>query len=187
MRSMDYIEKRVEAFAGERGLDWGVSYDNFTDSVHIRFWDIYRKGYNYAIDKREATTFTDAARALKVIFENMDKKLIIHNWAGHLPTIKDVIYNGPATIIFWSDGSKTVVKCQEEDDDYDPEKGLAMAIAKKALGNKGNYCNIFKKWLPEEDSVNAYVGLGLDSSAFTEKLYKLADSIGYELLKKKDK
>ena len=64
--------------------------------------------------------------------------------------IKKVIFNNPATIVFWSDGSKTVVKSYL--DDYDPEKGLAMAIAKKALGNEGNYYNVFKKWLPNEDS-----------------------------------
>ena len=64
--------------------------------------------------------------------------------------IKSVIFNNPATIVLWSDGSKTVVKSHL--DDYDPEKGLAMAIAKKALGNEGNYYNVFKKWLPNEDS-----------------------------------
>ena len=63
--------------------------------------------------------------------------------------IKKVIFNNPATIVFWSDGSKTVVKSYL--DDYDPEKGLAMAIAKKALGNNGNYYNVFKKWLPKDD------------------------------------
>ena len=65
-------------------------------------------------------------------------------------SIKKVIFNNPATIVLWSDGSKTVVKSHL--DDYDPEKGLAMAIAKKALGNEGNYYNVFKKWLPNEDS-----------------------------------
>lgn len=67
-----------------------------------------------------------------------------------MPKIKDVIFNDPATIVFWADGTKTVVKCQD-DDIFDPEKGLAMAISKKALGNKGNYCNKLKKWLPEKE------------------------------------
>ena len=67
-----------------------------------------------------------------------------------LPEIKDVIFNEPATIVMWSDGTKTVVKCQEGEG-YDPEKGMAMAISKKALGNMGNYCEVFKKWLPEEE------------------------------------
>lgn len=62
-----------------------------------------------------------------------------------IPAIKNVIFNEPATIVFWADGTKTVVKCQEGDI-FDPEKGLTMAIAKKALGNKGNYCNEIKKW-----------------------------------------
>lgn len=62
-------------------------------------------------------------------------------------TIKNVIFNPPATIVFWQDGTKTVVKCGEHDI-YDPEKGIAMAIAKKALGNKGNYYNSIKEWLP---------------------------------------
>ena len=65
--------------------------------------------------------------------------------------IKKVIFSNPATIVFWSDGSKTVVKSYL--DDYDPEKGLAMAIAKKALGNEGNYYNVFKKWLPKDDEI----------------------------------
>ena len=64
-------------------------------------------------------------------------------------SIKKVIFNNPATIVFWSDGSKTVVKCSEEDT-FDPEKGLAMAMVKKALGNEGNHYNEIKKWLPND-------------------------------------
>jgi hypothetical protein len=59
--------------------------------------------------------------------------------------IKDVIFNDPATIVFWADGTKTVVKCQEGDE-FDPEKGLTMAIAKKVYGNKGHYFETVKKW-----------------------------------------
>lgn len=62
--------------------------------------------------------------------------------------IENVIFNDPATIVFWADGTKTVVKAHDEK--YDPEKGLAMAIAKKHLGNQGNYYNTFSKWLPNE-------------------------------------
>ena len=64
--------------------------------------------------------------------------------------IKNVIFNDPATIVFWNDGTKTVVKAENEE--FDPEKGLAMAISKKVLGNKGNYYETFKKWLPEKES-----------------------------------
>lgn len=72
-----------------------------------------------------------------------------------MPNIKNVIFNDPATIVFWNDGTKTIVKAQDGDI-FDPEKGLAMAISKKALGNKSNYCKIFKKWLPEEEDKKEY-------------------------------
>ena len=63
--------------------------------------------------------------------------------------IKKVIFNDPATIIIWKDDTKTIVKCGENEQ-YDPEKGVAMAIAKKCLGDKGNYYETFKKYLPKE-------------------------------------
>lgn len=66
--------------------------------------------------------------------------------------IKKVIFNNPATIVFWQDGTKTVVKCTEGEP-YDPEKGLMAAITKKAFGNLGNYYNQIKTWLPENTKV----------------------------------
>ena len=90
-----------------------------------------------------------------------------------LPEIKDVIFNEPATIILWADGTKTVVKCQEGEG-YDPEKGLAMAISKKALGNKGNYCEVFKKWLPEKE-----VETERDPIGVFERFKKTMDGLGF--------
>lgn len=63
-------------------------------------------------------------------------------------TIKQVYFNEPVTVVIWADGTKTIVKCQEGDT-YSKETGLAVAIAKKALGNKGNFNEVFKKWIPE--------------------------------------
>lgn len=64
-----------------------------------------------------------------------------------VPAIKKVLFNYPATIVLWEDGSKTIVRSSNCEHSFDPEKGLAMAIAKKAFGNKGSYYNIFKKWI----------------------------------------
>lgn len=60
--------------------------------------------------------------------------------------IDRVIFSPPATIVKWLDGTKTVVKADEE---FDKEKGLAMCIAKKALGNKGNYYEVFKYFIED--------------------------------------
>lgn len=67
--------------------------------------------------------------------------------------IKKVYFNNPVTVVLWEDGSKTIVK-RDERDTYDAEKALAMAIAKKALCNKGNYYNVFKKWIPDKHDSN---------------------------------
>lgn len=65
-------------------------------------------------------------------------------------TIKDVIFNDPATIVLWKDGTKTVVKCQSETGDtYNKELGLAMCIIKKCCGNKGNFNDVFNEWIKE--------------------------------------
>lgn len=80
---------------------------------------------------------------------NMIKKPGVKSMPKSSPHITKVIFNNPVTIVMWSDGSKTVVKAGK-DDIFDPEKGLAMAIVKKTLGNTGKYYNEIKKWLPNE-------------------------------------
>ena len=97
--------------------------------VTYRSWqDDYPKAFYDAIDT-DAAYVRERART-----KNVDPF-----------AIKKVIFNDPATIVLWKDGTKTVVKCQEGDT-FDPEKGLSMAIAKKAYGNKGSYCDVIKKW-----------------------------------------
>ena len=91
---------------------------------------------------------------------------INHSWESPMPSIelegyivgrtplepiKRVIFNGPATIVIWNDGTKTIVKCQEGDT-FSKELGLAMAISKKFLGNKSNFNNVFNKWIKEENT-----------------------------------
>jgi len=51
-----------------------------------------------------------------------------------------VIFNPPATIAIWKDGSKTVVKCDPKDI-YDPIYGLALCYMKKAMGNTSRGLN----------------------------------------------
>lgn len=76
-------------------------------------------------------------------------------------SIKNVIFNPPATIVFWTDGSKTVVKCNAKDE-FDPEKGMAMAIAKRCANNSDDFYKEIKKWVEKSgykqvDDVKALV------------------------------
>lgn len=57
--------------------------------------------------------------------------------------IDEIIFNPPATIIKWSDKTKTVVKCQR-DDYFDAGKGVALAVLKKMLNSK-DYSKLLKE------------------------------------------
>ena len=51
-----------------------------------------------------------------------------------IPDVDRIIFNSPATIVFWDDGTKTVVKCME-DQPYEKYAGFAMACMKKMFGS----------------------------------------------------
>ena len=98
-------------------------------------------------------TVSNKEKTVQDVFDTLteEQKTVVYAFMSesNLVEIKNVVFNPPATIVFWTDNSKTVVKAENEI--FDPEKGLAMAIAKKALGNKGNYYETFKKWLPKTE------------------------------------
>ena len=89
----------------------------------------------------------------------------------NIPEIRNVYFNGPLTCVIWTDGTKTFVKNADGDHNYDPEKALAMAISKKALGNKYNYYKEFEKWIPKEDA-KFYLKILLEASKELSKISK---------------
>lgn len=77
-------------------------------------------------------SYSDIEHALEDVFDKVifDK----YNFPGEYLIFNKVIYNGPATIILWDDGTKTVVKCKEGDP-YSHEAGFALAVLKRLTGN----------------------------------------------------
>lgn len=61
--------------------------------------------------------------------------------------IKKVLYNDPATVVFWSDGTKTVSKCVGGDV-YNKEAGLTICILKKLIGTQ-HVNDLFMDWIPK--------------------------------------
>lgn len=112
-------------------------------TFQFKSYDIYwDKGHNCFINKPYYRGTLNTAHAKEAM-------------AMNAAAIKNVIFAPPATIVYWSDGSKTVVKCSEKDV-FDPEKGLAMAIAKRCGGNKGSYYKEIQNWV--EKSGKKYPG-----------------------------
>lgn len=68
-----------------------------------------------------------------------------YNYYQDKPYVKNVIFNPPCTIVLWTDNTKTIVRTQNKEK-FDPEKGLAMAFAKKAFGNTSKYFDEIKIW-----------------------------------------
>ena len=50
------------------------------------------------------------------------------------PSVKRIVYHDPATIVFWQDGTKTVVKCMDGEP-FEKYAGFCAALAKKVFGS----------------------------------------------------
>lgn len=95
-------------------------------------------------------------------------------------SIRKVIFNDPATIVLWSDGTKTVVKCGPEDS-YDMEKGLAMAIVKKMAGNDNHFHKVFKQYPKKKKKEAGSVGAISDMMAGLNQAAAIATKTVHEL------
>lgn len=123
------------------------SYDIYWDSASNAY---IKKNGRYHQDALDNAHYTAQAQAMYNRTYEKEARA-----AMSTASIKNVIFAPPATIVYWSDGSKTVVKCSEKDV-FDPEKGLAMAIAKRCGGNKGSYYKEIQNWV--EKSGKKYPG-----------------------------
>ena len=65
--------------------------------------------------------------------------------------ITRILYNNPATIVFWSDGTKTITKAIGGDA-YSKEVGLMVCVMKKTLGGDA-LATLIKNWVVEEKEV----------------------------------
>lgn len=133
-------------------IDYNVSCNSEINSSVTLTFDkntaaaIYYCNSNYAIKKTimEALQHDILSRTFPDV--SSPKYLGSFFW-DRTPKIERVIFHDPATIVYWNDGTKTVVKCQDEK--FDKEKGLLAAIAKKVYGNKGSFNNIIKHFVEE--------------------------------------
>lgn len=195
---MNLTKEKLDVFCEmmDKELDkLGCSICYKTDTaVNMTDIDIYRSTLgpkHYLVEWNKVRSLTEAAVPIlsdvKMQIEvkkycDEDIEQTKNLYYGLSLTIKDVIFNPPATIVFWMDGTKTVVKDQGEVF-YDPEKGMAMAVAKKAFGNKGNYYNQFKKYIDiwekkqEAEFTSSYANTVLDD--IIEKFRNSLTKINY--------
>ena len=107
----------------------------------------------YGLFKAPATTAVEAQRRADIIKDHLNAFEVSKQEVKkvHLVPFKitRVIFSPPATIVFWGDGTKTIVKCMDGDT-FNPEVGVAMATIKKHLGKDyGKYRNCVRKLIKE--------------------------------------
>lgn len=145
-----------------------------TDKVHIEFvhmdpvgWtsDLFKKrdavfGKRELVNKAKEAFFhlgvfrssMSLSTYIKEAHADDTREEVVDTSKTYIPEIKNAYFNKPMTVVIWEDGTKTMIKCQDGDA-YSAETGLALCIAKKALGNMPNFNNVFKKWIPEEKEI----------------------------------
>lgn len=69
---------------------------------------------------------------------------------------KKYIINSGATILFWEDGTKTIVK-RAEDDSFDPVKGFLWAYFQKHSGLSKTKANEYLRNIDQEQTINIIV------------------------------
>lgn len=174
---MKQMEETKKLEAGIQGIsEFHEQQDRIFNSIHGMGCDTYyiANGYDGSAQiisntQFETTTkigvmaeelYNDIVRHMRNVYGILNPKVEIKMPVTNDPEITinlsarvhiiDVIFNDPATIVFWSDGTKTVVKCCE-DDVFDEEKGLAMAVCKKVSGNDSKaFHRGLKRWIKSE-------------------------------------
>lgn len=94
-----------------------------------------RSSYKVEIDGEEMKVYNSVRNLI-------DSADLVKSFSG-VKLIKKVIFNPPATIVYWYDGKKTVVKARE--DEFSEEHGLAMAIARRVMGSRSAFLREVEK------------------------------------------
>jgi len=94
-------------------------------------------------EKKEQPTTMDRnmnkqAVMFSTIFQGIGRAMI-----GPMLTPRQIIYNDPATIVFWSDGSKTVVK-RMDNEAWNPYNAFCAALAKRIYGSNSQVNRLVK-------------------------------------------
>lgn len=92
----------------------------------------------------------------RIAIENRigDMRLDLADTKGRLQKERDkysvdkIIFNPPATVVIWKDGTKTIVKCGE-DEVFDHEVGVAMCYMKKIFGSRSAFKRTVKGYMPK--------------------------------------
>lgn len=95
--------------------------------------------------------------------------------------VKKIMHNGPATIVFWKDGTKTVVRLKEGDK-YDPYAAFTAAVAKRLYGKTMKISEIVDRYSKDLKKID--IPETPPCELTVEELKAAADKLGYRVSRK---
>lgn len=152
----NYIMIRDES-RSDNGCPGYIKYVNPDGRLAVQIYastDMDSLGTHYLLDPEQVVAIAkpvfqrmlnECSKARRDVHDYMQKDseftARIHRQFQFAP--KEIIYNDAATIVYWTDGTKTVVKCNENDE-YSEYFGFIAAVAKKMYGGTGPINQIIK-------------------------------------------
>lgn len=94
---------------------------------------------------RHIVTKSSRTTVVSEILPPFDAKIVYYSRTNQLFPSR-VIKSGPAFIVLWNDGTKTIIK-KQKGDRTDDEKAMALCWMKKLFGNTGHYYDMIKMGL----------------------------------------
>lgn len=162
LRTLVTGDRIADGLFTEKEVNFEDAYRFFTKLV---LHQLHNEGFRIVGSNDVASTYPLTKTAINTIYGlngvyGIDYSAL--SWKCNIPEIKNVIYNMPATIVEWSDGTKTVSKC-EDGEIFDREKGLMAAYMQKMESLKGRKLwKTLNKWLPK--------GLDMDNEPVNENM-----------------
>lgn len=90
--------------------------------------------------------YSKASTGMAVNYASMFLSPLKHSW-----DVKKIIYNDPATIVFWEDGTKTVVK-RGKNEPFSKYHAFCAALAKKLYSTNSAVNRIVNSGVVQEAS-----------------------------------
>lgn len=98
--------------------------------------------------------------------------------------VKKIMHNGPATIVFWEDNTKTVVRLKEGDR-YDPYAAFTAAVTKRLYGKTMKISEIVDRYSKDLKKID--IPETPPRELTVEELKAAAEKLGYRVSKKPKK
>lgn len=96
----------------------------------------------------EEETITMGLRSCKTLYRNLkefqDKRIGNADEMKNVD-VKKIIFNGPKTIVLWTDGTKTIVSMSKDETNFDPEAAFCAAYTKKMFGTNSKIKRVIKE------------------------------------------